>query len=249
VRDMFTYYLDRGLSAVEIIVRQFDDRIWYVPNLICDEVLDKIKEKVSNIVYYEINDDFGWAATIGGAEPKVFYIIDYFGKEFKVGSSAPPNTIVIRDSVWFPYPYSRVEGNQIWFNSLRKIFRGAKGCSMVSGFRFMQLDTVPNLYYHPYLSWEEADIRFKNYYKCIDIFNKHLIDDFLADFPTVFPIRLKNRDEVLERAGLTGKLPGMWKNKHGLDHTYYKELTFIPIDSRFNEKSLTELASKIDAAL
>lgn len=246
---MFYYYLDRGLSAVEVLAQTFSDRTWHLPNLICDEVLDKIKEYVTAIEFYEIKDDFSWAAKIGGGNPKIFYIVDYFGKEFRVGNSAPPNTIVIRDSVWFPYPYSRVEGNQIWFNSLRKIFRGAKGSSVVSAFRLQPLNEVQGIFNHPSLTWREVDIRFKNYYLSINLFNKFIIDDFLVDFPTVIPIRLKDRDRVLEEAGLTGKLPGMWKNTHELDHSYYKELTFIPIDSRFDEAKLTELAQRIKSAV
>jgi len=246
---MFHYYLDRGLSAVEFLAQQFKDRQWYLPNLICDEVLNKIKEHVTDIIFYEINSDFGWSAKIGEGNPKIFYVIDYFGKEFRVGVSSPPNTIIIKDSVWFPYPFSKLEGNTVWFNSLRKIFRGAKGASLVSPYRLPPLNEVPNVYYHPSLTMKEVDIRFRNFYKCIDIFNKYIIDDFLPDFPTVIPLRFKDRDKVLENAGLTGKLPGMWANKYGLSNPLYEDLVLIPIDSRFNEESLIELSRRLEWTL
>lgn len=239
---MYNYWLDRGLDAVKVISENLKNRTWWLPDLICDEVLDEVKSRVKNIEFYKINDDFTWAAKVVGSDPKVFYVIDYFGKESRLGKEAPPNTIVVRDSVWFPKPFSPVEHNQIWFNSFRKIIRGAKGSTVISPYRLSGPSEAPNAYNHPMLTWHEMNIRFDNFHYCKEIFDK-LAVDVNQDFPTVLPIRLKNREKVLME--LDTPLPGMWKNKHNLQNKLYRELSFIPLDSRFNKKSLSELADKI----
>jgi len=242
---MFKYYLNRGLDAVDSLAQNFKNRTWFVPDLICDEVLDALKKYDIKIEFYQINEDFTWSANVNGPDPKIFYVIDFFGKEARVGKDAPPNTIVIRDSVWFPYPFTPVEPNQIWFNSLRKIIRNAKGSSLISPYRISGLNEVPNISYHPSLTWWEMNRRFENYYLCNDLFKKFDArpNDNHQEFPSVYPIRLKNRDKILEK--LDTPLPGMWKNKYNLSNKLYKELTFIPVDSRFNKESLTALAEKI----
>lgn len=243
---MFKYYVNRGLDAVDILAQTFKNRTWWCPDLICDEVLEVLYNYEINVEFYQINSDFSWAAKVVGNDPKIFYSIDYFGKETRLGTDAPPNTIVIRDSVWFPYPFTPVEHNQIWFNSLRKILhaeRGIKGANIISPYRISGLQEVPNLFYHPSLTWWEMNKRFENFYLCKELFSKYAVHEHNQQFPSVFPIRLKNRDLIL--AGLDTPLPGMWRNRYNLPSKLYKELTFIPLDSRFNETSLTELADKI----
>src|SRR5882672_7561436 len=95
------YWLDRGLDAVKVLTLNFKNRKWYLPDLICDEVLGIAKETVSNIEFYHVNDNFTWDMHIKPEDhaPKVVYTIDYFGRESRIGREAPPNTIVIRDSV------------------------------------------------------------------------------------------------------------------------------------------------------
>src|SRR5258706_1139266 len=240
---MFKYYFNRGLDAVDILAQNFKSRTWFVPDLICDEVLDALKKYDIRIEFYHINDDFTWSVTVNVRDSKIFYSIDYFGKETNLGKEAPPNTIVIRDSVWFPYPFTAVEHNQVWFNSLRKIIRNAKGSSLISPYRISGINEVPNISYHPSLTWLEMNRRFENFYWCKEIFHKYPIPEHNQQFRSVFPIRLKDRDKVLEN--LDTPLQGMWKNRNNLQNILYKELTFIPIDSRFNKESLTGLACKI----
>ncbi len=240
---MFKYYFNRGLDAVDILAQNFKNRTWFVPDLICDEVLATLEKHNVKVELYHINEDFTWATKVNGRDPKIFYSIDYFGKETNLGKDAPPNTIIIRDSVWFPYPFTPVEPNQIWFNSLRKIIRNAKGSSLISPYRISGINEVPNILYHPSLTWLEMNRRFENYYLCKEIFSRYAIPEHNQQFPSVFPIRLKNRDKVLEK--LDTPLPGMWTNKYNLSNKLYKELTFIPVDSRFNNESLTGLAGKI----
>jgi hypothetical protein len=239
---MFNYYTDRGLTSVEIIVNNFKNHTWWLPDLIPSEVLDIIKQYVSgtNIEYYQINDNFTWAAKVNGNNPKVFYTIDYFGKETKLGTTSPPNTITVRDAVWLPYPFLAVEHHQIWFNSLRKILPNTKGSSIVSPFRLSGIQEVPNIFQHPSLTWAEISIRWNNFYTLADIFGGVL---FTPDFPTVFPIRLKNRDKVIENLGTS--LPEVWKNKYNLPNPLFKDLMFITIDSRYTKESLTALAEQI----
>lgn len=249
--NMFNYYFDRGLSVVEHLANTFKGKRWFLPDLICDEVLAKIQEYVKNYEFYHINSDFSWSPTVLGDDPKIFYVIDYFGKECKLGGpSAPPNTTVIRDSVWFPFPYSRVEFNQIWFNSFRKIIRGTTGASVITPFRLAN-NEVNGIFQHPALTWKETDTRFHNFYFLRDLLTEYQVSNFVPDFPTVFPLCLPNRDTVLERAGLTGKLPGMWAGKNGMKsfNPMYNELTFIPLDSRFDEDKLAELVYKIKDAI
>lgn len=240
---MFKYYFNRGLDAVDTLAQIFKGRKWFVPDLICDEIIDTINKYEVNIEYYQVNYDFTWAAKVTGDQPSVFYVIDYFGQEAIIGRDAPPNTVVIRDSVWFPYPFTPVEHNQIWFNSLRKIIRGAKGSSMISPYRIPSLNEVPNLFNHSSLNWHEMNRRFENYNLCKELFSEYALPGHNQQFPSVFPIRLKDRDKILSKLEIP--LPGMWKNKYNLPNKLYKELTFIPVDSRFNKESLTALASRI----
>lgn len=239
---MYHYWLDRGLDAVKVLSENFKNRTWWLPDFICDEVVDEIQKRVKNIEFYHIEEDLSWAAKVVGDNPKVFYLIDYFGKESRVGRDAPPNTIIIRDSIWFPKPFSPVEHNQVWFNSFRKIFRGQKGSTVISPYRLSGPAEVPNAYNHPLLTWQEMNIRFDNYYHCKSIFGKMALD-LDQEFPSVFPIKLENREKILME--LDTPLPGMWKNRHGLPNDLYKKLTFVPLDSRFGKRELTELANKI----
>jgi len=242
---MFKYYFNRGLDAVDALAKNFRNRTWWLPDLICDEVIDKLKEHEIEIEFYHIKRDFTWEAKVIGNDPKIFYAVDFFGKEARIGRDSPPNTIIIKDSVWFPYPFTSIEPNQIWFNSLRKIIRNAKGSSLISPYRISGLNEVPNISYHPSLTWWEMNKRFENYYLCNELFKEFDArpNDSHQEFPSVYPIRLKNRDKVLEK--LDTPLPGMWKNRYGLSNKLYEELTFIPIDSRFDRKSLTALAERI----
>lgn len=239
---MFYYWLERGLDAVKVLSENFKNRTWWLPDLICDDIIDEVQKRVKNIEFYHIDRNFDWAPQVIGNDPKIFYVIDYFGKESRVGRETPPNTVVIRDSVWFPKPFSPVEHNQIWFNSFRKIIRGQKGSSIVSPYRLSGPSEVPNLFNNALLTWQEVSIRFENYYHCKDVLSEFDLG-INQEFPSVFPIRVKNREKLLME--LDTPLPGMWKNKYNLPNELYGELTFIPVDSRFNKHSLTELADKI----
>lgn len=251
---MFHYYLDRGLSSVELLAKSFRTRKWFLPELICPDVIDKIKEFGCDIEYYQVNVDLTCdIPRLNDTNPKILYLIDYFGKEHFIRKSLESeilcsNTVIIRDGVWFPYPFTEVKSNEIWFNSLRKIFRGSMGSSIVSPFRLGN-NEVTGVFHHPSMTWREVDIRFRNFYHCKELLQQFQIYSFEPKFPTVFPLRLKNRDKVLESAGLTGKLPGMWSDKYNRSHPFYKELTFIPIDSRFNLDQLTETIQKIKDAI
>jgi hypothetical protein len=236
--------MDRGLSVVELLVKVFKNRTWYIPDFIHDAVLEKIVEGIDNVECYEIGSNLSWATKVIGDDPKVFYVIDYFGRECKVGMPSPPNTIVIRDSVWFPYPFSHVDGNQIWFNSLRRLFANAKGASVISSYR-LPINEVPGVFYHPSLTWHEMDVRFANYYRCKRLFSKYEIIDFTPEFPTVFPMRIKNRDKILQLAGVEKHFLKPWMNKRDLPNPLYKELALLPIDSKLTEELLLSIACKI----
>lgn len=237
------YYFNRGLDVVEELAKHFRNRHWVLPNFICDEVLDTIFQYVNDYSYYDVKDDFSWEKQFTGSEPKVFYAVAYFGKELRLGHVTPPNTIVIRDSVWMPQPFAPVEHNQIWFNSLRKIIRGAKGASVATHFRLAGVNEVPNLFNHPSMIWQEVNHRTNNFISLLEFLPPENSISYIPEFPTVFPIRLKNRDEVLKK--IEQPLPGMWKNKYKIAHPLYKELTFIPVDGRFDKNHVLRLAEKM----
>jgi hypothetical protein len=243
---MFKYYLNRGLDAVDILASNFSDRIWFLPDLICPDLIDTIRKHVGKIEFYHIENDLSWAPKIIGNDPKIFFSIDFFGKETQIGRDAPPNTIVIRDSVWFPYPFSPVEYNQIWFNSLRKIFHADKmnkGSNIISPYRLSGVNEVPNLFYHPSLTWNEMCVRFENYYFCKEILSEFAIPNHDQQFPSVFPIVLNDRAKVL--TGIELPLPRMWLNPYNLPNEMYNRLAFIPLDSRFLKQKLADLACTI----
>lgn len=243
---MYHYYLSRGLDVVKVLAENFKNRTWWLPDLIPEEVIDEIQKRVKGIEFYQVNNDFTWSTKIGGSDSKVFYTIDYFGKESKIGREAPPNTIVIRDSVWFPRPFSHVENNQIWFNSFGKIIKGATGSSIVSPYRISGPSEVPNIFQHSSLTWQEVNTRFDNYFHCKDVFGELAIVSHNQEFPTVFPIRVKNREKLLME--LEATLPEMWKNKYNLNSPLYKELVLIPLNNRLTKENLSELAVKIKAS-
>lgn len=245
---MFTYYQNRGLDCVNIIAKNLHNRTWWLPDLLCPDVISAIKDVVKNIEYYHIDEStLDWAPRILGNDLKVFYAVDYFGKETRLDGNTPRNTIIVRDSVWFPFPFTPVRGYEIWFNSLRKIFhadRLSKGAFMISPFKFHGLESVPNIANHSSLTWWEMNKRWENYNICLELFNHHMVRTHYQDFPSVFPIILNNRDEVLEKLGTP--LPGMWEDWHNLGNVLYDRLAFIPLDSRFNRQRLSDLAARIN---
>src|SRR5713226_9794066 len=193
---MYYYWLERGIDVVKVLTENFKGRTWWLPDFIPDEIIGEVKSRVKNIEFYHIEDDLRWSPKIIGTDPKVFYSIDYFGRETNLGKESPFNTIMIRDSVGFPEPFTPIEHNQIWFNSYRKIIPGQRGAAVISPYRLSGPSEVPNLYKHPLLTWNEIQIRNENYYHCREVFKDIRILHH-QDFPTVFPILLENRDEVL----------------------------------------------------
>lgn len=238
-----SYHIDRGLHAVEILAYNFKDYNWHLPNLICDEVLDTIYKHVDlfKIRFYEVNGllEYSWPRNLG--QNDVFYSIDYFGKEYlPIFSINEEPFVLIRDGVMSPFPVSELKFNHIWFNSYKKMDRAfLVGGRLLSNFALMGAFGSPQPFNFTF--WELKKRR--------DNFNtlqEHLSWQrlpFRPDFPTLFPILLKNRDEILSK--LDVKLPGMWKNKYKLKHHYYDQLAFIPVDSRFEKDYLIDLANRI----
>jgi hypothetical protein len=235
---MKTYRVHRGLDAVKVLAKTFSHRLWYVPDFICDEVLDVIIENVPKIKFYNVSEDFKYG-TVDMRQPCIFYSIDYFGKESLQWTN--PNVIMIRDSVWFPDPWSPVLPSQIWFNSQRKIIYGSHGAKIIS---YHDLP-VRNSFFNDILlpmSWNEVETRWVNWRTVNSVLADYRVR-YMPEFPTLYPILLPNRDEVLAKLGTP--LPGHWKNKHNLDHPFYKTITYIPIDSRFDEEYLLDLSKRI----
>lgn len=242
---MFTYYHNRGLDCVEAIAKNLPNRTWWLPDLLCPEVISKVKEHVKNVEFYHIYDDLGWVVP-SSANLDVIYTVDYFGRE-TVLNDMPSHTVIVRDSVWFPYPFTPVRPNEIWFNSLRKIFhaeRGNKGAYIISPYMLRGIEPIPNLAKHPSLTWWGMNKRWDNYYLCRQIFSWYAIPNHIQRFPSVFPIILKNRDEILSK--IDTPLPGMWSDSHNLGNLLYDRLAFIPLDSRFNKQRLSDLANRIN---
>jgi hypothetical protein len=90
------------------------------------------------------------------------------------------------------------------------------------------------------ISWDEYDVRWRNYDLVRKQFGKC---GPTPEFPTIYPIKLKNRQHVLDNLDI--KLPGMWEDTFNLGNPLYKQLAFIPLDSRFDSESLTKLCNRI----
>ena len=243
---MFNYYLNRGLDCVEVIAKNLSERTWLLPDLLCPDVIDTIKANVKAVEFYHVGENLDWAIKIAELHPKVLFSVDYFGQENPSSDTAPPNTIIVRDSVWFPMPFSPVKHHEIWFNSWRKIYhavKGIKGAFIISPYRLSGMDSIPNIANHHALTWWEMNKRWENYYFCKEIFKEFAISHHNQQFPSVFPIKLNNRDEIL--AELDTPLPRMWVDLHNLGNVLYNKLAFIPLDSRYTRESLAKLASRI----
>lgn len=232
---MLAYVTDRGLDSLELICSKLSGRVFSMPDLVCDEVLQTVR-KNNQVEFYHVNDDFSvdWGTV---SNPDVLFVIDYFGKEQEL--EVYPS-LVIRDGVWFPSITKPLSPNEIWFNSYRKIVRKAKGSLIQSSIDLGREQRTINLEIQ--IDWS---IRHSNF----DALKKVLRDysiNFVPKYPSLFPVRLANREEVLDKLGRKGiKLPGMWKNYSRIPHPLYKELTFIPVDSRFVPKHMVEIGEKI----
>ncbi len=240
---MFAYTTNTGLDSLKLIIEKLHLRTWWVPDLVCDEVLDEIKNYYSKISirYYHIKDDLtvDWS-TVEPYGPSVLYLIDYFGEEQSHLGYHYPDIITIRDSVFTFYPKCDLRHNEVWFNSLRKLVRGVTGSLILSTVELggVEASRAQQLC----LTYDELSIREDN---------KHTVSVLMPEFsvehhptiPTLYPLRIKNRDEVL--SSLDFKLPGMWKNKYKLNNRLYDELTFLPLDSRFSRQELVRRCDKI----
>lgn len=249
----YTYTMRRGLDSVKLIVSNLKSKTWLVPDFICDEVLDVIKEHVADVQFYHVKDDFDLECKLEADPNKeyVIYTVDYFGSE-QAELQVSDKTIVVRDSVWFHIPVRGVKSNEIWFNSYRKILHaeGFKGSLIISPIPLYDMGMLQTIYPDEVsssvirLMWfhDELKARVKNL-QCLTLELSQLAVMRQFQFPSVFPIRLKDRDHVLSQ--LDFKFPGMWKNKYNLDNKLYSELVLIPLDSRYSPADLTQLASNI----
>ncbi len=241
---MFAYTTNTGLDSLKLIIEKLHLRTWWVPDLICDEVLDEIKNYYSKISirFYHIKDDLtiDWE-TIDPVGYCVFYTIDFFGEEQDIPlENTTEGVIAVRDSVFSLFPHRPLRRDEIWFNSLRKLVRGVTGSLILSTVELggVEASNTQQLC----LTYDELSIREDN---------KHTVSVLMPEFsvehhptiPTLYPLRIKNRDEVL--SSLDFKLPGMWKNKYKLNNKLYQELTFLPLDSRFSRQELVRRCDKI----
>jgi hypothetical protein len=231
------YFYNRGLDSLAYIGTKYRDRKWLLPDLICDEVIDLLNIPDNRIRYYHVNENFyfGYPHIPYDA---VFYSVDYFGLEQPKVNAA----IVIRDGVWFPYPQRHLEPNEIWFNSFRKIIRGATGSLLLGIKPDSPLETGPIR-----LTDKEQGRRHLNYGITKELLNKYSIS-YEPTHPTLFPIRLQNRDDVISKLKKDHNidLPGKWKNKYNLPNKLYNELTFLPLDSRFTVSDIISRCEKIN---
>lgn len=233
---LYQYTTERGLHSLELICNLFRYKTWLLPSLVCDEVVQAVKAVVPDekVRFYSIGDNFkpdlDYVVT-----DTVFYSIDYFGYEQEFLTEV----VHIRDGVWFPNILRPLRRNEIWFNSFRKIDRNAKGSLILSPVDLGLSAPGSGEDYQVSINWS---VRWKNYFFLKGQLNDYSIN-YTPQFPSLFPVRLKNRDEVLPKLGIT--LPGMWQGRLAPPHSLYKELTFIPIDERFNETNLKELSDKI----
>jgi hypothetical protein len=210
-----------------------------VPDLICDDVLETIKYYVKDIHLYPVRDDFTIDMNFDDLDCDcVLYTIDYFGLEQDLVDWFDTKAVVIRDGVWFEKPMRKVKGKEIWFNSFRKIdWPNGLGSAVHSN-----IDLGRNRDFTVVANPIDWNYRRKNF-KLLERLLLDISIDYTPTHPSLFPMLLKNRDEILSKLPI--KTPRMWANKFGLPNDLYSELAFIPLDERFNEKSLTEIAACI----
>jgi hypothetical protein len=234
---LYSYTTPRGICCIDLICRALRYKVWYLPDLICDDVVEKVRYYVPNgqIKFYHVNEDFSLDLSNIITKNSVIYTIDYFGME----QPAQPDHIHIRDGVWFPNVNRPISDDEVWFNSFRKIYRGSYGSLCLSSFDLGVSEpfSLPAVT----IQW---DVRWRNY----ETLKRHLEKfsiPYTPMFPSLFPIRLNNRDEVLSKLEI--KTPGMWKGELTPLHPFYKQLAFLSLDSRFSTSDLTQLASQIEA--
>ena len=236
---MYAYQTSTGLHSVELIAHNLWLRNWWVPDLICDEIISVLPSDKLN--FYHVNDDLtiDWS-TVKIDGPSVLYSIDYFGEEQNLIGRHDQNVIIVRDNVFADKPYSDVRPGQIWFNSLRKLVRGVTGSLILSSVSLggVEASSTQQLC----LTYDELSIRQDNHHTVSVLMPEFSIEHHPI-IPTLYPLRLKNRDEVLSK--LDFKLPGMWKNKYNLPNKLYQELTFLPLDSRFTRQELVTRCDRI----
>lgn len=242
---MFAYQTSTGLESVNLIIEKCRCRTWWVPDLICDEVYQLIESYFYwhniSVRTFHINDDLtiDWSSIkIDG--PSVLYTIDYFGEEQSLTGHHYPDVIIIRDNVFATYPKREVREDEVWFNSLRKLVRGVTGSLILSSVELggVEASSTQQLC----LTYDELSIRQDNHHTVSILMPEFSIEHHPV-IPTLYPLRLKNRDEVLSQ--LDFKLPGMWKNKYKLSNKLYQELTFLPLDSRFDRLELVRRCDRI----
>jgi hypothetical protein len=254
-----SYVASRGMAAAEVVFKNLRAKTFNFPDLICEQVLDLAENILGadKISFYHVDREFAidWRTT---RQCDVFYSIDYFGQEQDFGDASElPAPIVIRDAVWFPYPERPIKEGEIWFNSFRKFAWPANGSVMLSSLQLsdstslgsLPVDDLPLAF--KAASPQEQLTRKANYSAAAALLRPYLLGR--ATFPSVVPLAVPNRDEVVERLAAQGiKLPGMWRNKTGCKNDLYDTLMLLPCDSRFGLQEMLDrvglVAKAIEAA-
>src|SRR5580658_9877350 len=131
---MYAYATSTGLESVKLLADEFWLREWWVPDLICDDILDQLPLPIDRLNFYHIKDDLtiDWI-TVDPVGECVFYTIDFFGEEQNIPlENTTEGVITIRDNVFAAFPHRPLRRNEIWFNSLRKLVRGVTGSLILS---------------------------------------------------------------------------------------------------------------------
>lgn len=93
----------------------------YIPNYICESLIDNIPEKKFVINFYNVNDNLD--IKLPHTKNSIILIINYFGKTFKIPSKIKKNNIIIEDKT-FSYErfIKKKKKKEYYFASLRKIY-------------------------------------------------------------------------------------------------------------------------------
>jgi hypothetical protein len=246
----------RGMESLRTICRStFANLKIAVPDFICDRVLSVIR-LYCQTAFYHINPDL----TIDGSsipDADVFYTIGYFGNVEEIPDKIKNRGIpVIRDGVWFPYPFSWVEPNEIWFNSFRKAAYPANGSLLIWGAESAgrlssgscssvgDIGAILQAASHP-----ERVARADNYRTAQNILWNRVLG--APAFPAVMALDVIDQRNVRERLHVEGiEMPGMWENHTGEHRAQplYDTLMILPCDSRFNQMSMARRGWAIERA-
>jgi hypothetical protein len=129
-------YTDSGRSSLRLILKQGDlkDRHWWIPDYICQTVINVLKGFNVSFSTYPIDIDLSMAFPFEAHLQDVVYRVHYFGHNYRIPSSLMGSSPIIVDDFVFSFNFDNHDCIDHWygFNSYRKISPLADGSLLLS---------------------------------------------------------------------------------------------------------------------